>query len=419
MKKLKLSYSALAAFKACPMRFKGKYIDGIRREEETDSQRRGTNWHELLEVASMKENDVCVRAYDKHHDDTCPICEGSGILVGDATDAAVRLLKAAYDTEIPGKEIDDLYTERAKLFYSLSAYKWYWKIDEEPAYEVVATEVPFEITVINPETGAPARDAVLVGIIDKIVRLPDGRYAQVEHKSTSKPIDSESTYWEHLRMDTQTTLYPYAMLRMQKEGKLEKCGIKPDDDIATTVLYDVWHVPGIKMKKLSIADTKKFVFAGVYNDEEFEIENASIQMQPGRLLKSGKHGKGKEVVAVDGTVLVDGHVAKIEVSKSGEISIVETEGMYGTRLFANLTNEPEKYFARREIQRSLDEMGRFERQLHSMYQAILMMRRTNGWWTDEFQCAARFRCDFTSYCWHGEEISKDNILEGFKCRKEE
>ena len=407
-----LSYSALAAFKACPMRFYAKYILGLRRKEQTDSQRRGTNWHELQEIVGLNPEAVCRSCADQMHPDgDCPICQGTGYLVGDSIDAAFRMLEQVY-TEIPvGKTLDEVKTEQAILFYALSAYKWYYNIGEaEREYEVIDTEVPFDLDVLNPETGNACRGVRLVGKIDKIVRfLDDGSFGQVEHKSTTKPIGDDSLYWNHLKMDAQTTLYPYAMLRMQKEGRLEHLGIMPDDPISTRVDYDVFHMPGIKMRKLSIADAKKFVKTGQYFDEHFDIDGARVEIvKP----ESGR-GRGKETLLHDGSIMVDGHPARIDNGKGGD-TIYETQGMFGTRLFSDLTTRPETYFNRREIQRGIDEMARFENQIYSMYQAILMLRRTNGWWTDEHSCDNKLRCDYTSYCWHGEELSCTNILEGFE-----
>jgi len=410
MRKIHLSYSSITSFKACPTRFFAKYICGLRSSEETDCQRRGTNWHELLEVAGLQEESVCVLcANQMHPDEECPVCAGTGYLKGDAMDAAIRVLDRAYNGTFPGKTDEEIQTEYAKLLYSLSGYRWFWGMDEgQSAYDVIATEVPFELSLVNPETGNPARDAVLIGKIDKIVKwCGGGVVAQVEHKSTSKPIGNDSFYWNHLQMDTQTTLYPYAMYRMQKEGKLEHLGIMPDDPLATTVFYDVYHAPQIKMKKLSKADTIKFIKTGEYCGETFEVSGVE-------LVKEGR----KTTVAFTGadpsTATVDGHPVTITENKDGTLSFTETQDMYGSRLLADITATPDKYFNRREIQRSEDDLIRFENQLHSMYQCILQMRRTGGWYPCEHECDSKFRCEYTKYCWHGEAIEPGNVLEGFQ-----
>jgi len=423
-RKLHLSASAISAFLACPMRFKGAYIDGVRKIIQTESQRRGTNWHELLEIVGLMPEAVCRFCANLiHPDNECPVCQGTGFLVGDSMDAAHRMLAVSYEHVPIGVDVNDWQTERAKLFYSLSAYKWWWSIGEhEQSYKVIATEVPFDMPVINPSTGNSCRDVKLVGKIDKIVQFDNGAFGQMEHKSTARPIDDGSEYWKHLRMDIQTTLYPYAMLRMQKEGRLEYLNIMPDSPIATKVLYDVWHTPQIKMKKLSFTDTKRFVKECEYMGEKFGITGASIETTF-KELKNGKQGKkGKDTVVYGDDVRVDGHPVKIIKGKNtDDINFMETEGMYGTRLFTSMTGEPERYYNRREIQRSVEEMTIFERKMYSIYKAILMMRRTDGWWTDGTQCEAKFRCQYTPYCWNSEELSPDNLLDGFECifRKDE
>jgi len=404
MRKIHLSYSSITSFKACPTRFYAKYICGLRRDGDTDSQRRGTNWHELMEVVDLPLEAVCrACAGQMHPDPECPVCCGTGFLSGDSIDAAMRVLSRAYEVVPAGKTTEEIQTERAKLLYSLTGYKWAWGIGEtEPEYEVVATEVPFELTLLDPETGHPARDALIKGVIDKIVKFKDGRYGQVEHKSTAKPIGSDSMYWNHLQMDTQTTLYPYAMQRMQKEGKLEHLGIMPDDPISTTVYYDVWHTSQVKMKKLSKADTIKFIKAGEYCGAEFKIEGAGV-------VKEGR----KICTIVEDRVAVDGQPVAIIENKDGTISFTETEGMYGQRVLEAIGNDPDKYFARREIQRTEDDMARFEGQLYSIYQCMLAMRRTGHWYTCEHECDSKYRCDYTNYCWFGEKIQPDNVLNDF------
>jgi len=132
------------------------------------------------------------------------------------------------------------------------------------------------------------------------------------------------------------------------------------------------------------------------------------------LVKEGR----KTTVAFTGadpsTATVDGHPVTITENKDGTISFTETQDMYGSRLLADITATPDKYFNRREIQRSEDDLIRFENQLHSMYQCILQMRRTGGWYPCEHECDSKFRCEYTKYCWHGETIEPGNVLEGFR-----
>jgi len=411
-RKIHLSYSSITTYKDCPTRFLGKYLLGVRKEEQTASQSRGTNWHDLQEVVHMKPGDVCAQCVtrDKSFPDVdCPVCLGNGFLEGDAMDASIRVLDKAFTGNVPvGTTKEDIQTLRAKLLYSLSGYSWHWGIeDNESDYEVIATEVPFKLDLLNPETSHACRDALLVGKIDKIVRFKDGRIGQVEHKSTAKPIDNDSMFWNHLVMDTQTTLYPYAMYRMQMQGELEKYGIKPYDDLATTVLYDVWHTSATKMKKLSFADTRKFVKTGEYCGREFEILGADV-------VKGGKSGK-KEMLCVDSPT-VNGHqVTCVDGKSEGDVNFIETEAMFGERVLDAIVQDPHKYFNRRDIERSHDDLVRFEGQMYSIYQCILNMRKTGFWYQCEHQCDSKYRCDFVDYCWHGEELSADNLLEGFEC----
>lgn len=409
-RKIYLSYSAIAAFKACPMRFMAKYIAGLRPVEQSDILRRGSNWASLLEICETNIGNPCPRCRPGGLADMdCPCCEGTYTCQVDATDSINEILCRKYDNTPQGMTTEQAQTAKAKLLYSIYAYMWYWDTTSGQDYQVLVSELPFEMPVVNPGTGYPARDAILRGKIDKVVRLANGRVAIIENKSTSQPIESTSKYWDHLRLDTQTTLYPYAMLRMQKTGELEQYGIKVDEDIATTVLYDVWKVPAIKMKKLSQSDSIELATDGRYCGEDVETHGMCVETIP----PTGRQKKARHELVLDHPT-VDGQPVTVVQGKGG-VLLMETEGMYGARVYNAATSDLDDTFARREISRSLDEMSRFEGQLYSIYQCILHMRKTGHWYTDERQCTATFTCPYIAYCWHGEEIKSDNVLEGFEC----
>lgn len=358
--KVCLSASALKCFKACTLRYLGQYELGIRKIVDSDALRIGTHWHEILEIA-------------------------------DDMDKVVELLNERYSTVPDYLDKETLEIERIKLLYSLTGYNWYYQNTVE---KVLATEVEFEMTVINPDTGRAMPGVKIKGKIDKFVETPAGIFI-TEHKSTSDPVDPDSRLWKKLQLDTQTNMYVYVARRLCTEGKLVKYGIKPGDNIAG-VYYDVWHKPTISPKKLTQGDSKKFVETGEYCDQTFTVD-------PGDLLDGLK-------------ITINGVVIDMEPgAKEGTFAIRETPEMYGARLLKDIVDRPEFYFNRKELTKTEPQIKRFEIELYNIWQNIKTLRKSNGWYGDESQCEATFTCDFIGNCYNNIPISLETMPEGMEC----
>lgn len=384
-----LSASFLSAFKACPQRCRLKYVLGIVPVEDTDSQRMGTGWHKLLEIAGMKPGSVCKECANKNKKNPeCPFCNGTDYLPDDLMDSVICYLNKTYETVPMSKTKEEWLTERAILLYSLCGYNWQYTEDD---YEVIAEEIEFNLSVLNPATGRALPNVRLRGKIDKIVRSPEGVYYIDEHKSTGKSVDSDSTFWNHLNLDTQTKLYPYAAQRMQLAGELEPYGIKPSDPLIRGVRYDAWHKPGISPKKLTQADSKKLVETGEYLGEKFEVQDGS------------------------GAIAINGEQVEVTPGKKeGTFAVQETPEMFGTRLLADIGERPEFYFARREINRTDDELTAFEWDIYNIYKTVRSMNKDNRWWTNEQQCEATFRCPYVPICYNYVNVDDGTVPGGFK-----
>ena len=353
--KIHLSASAIKCFKACPLRYYGTYDQGIRRIEDTEAQRIGTNWHRILEVNSL------------------------------GMDVVIAHLNGAYGGTPDHMDKEALEIERIKLLYSLTGYNWYYQDKNE---EVLATEIPFEIPVINPKTGRTLPNVIIKGKIDKLIRI-DGQIFIKEHKSTSNSVDPDSRLWKALNLDTQTNLYVYAA---------RKLGY----DVAG-VYYDCWHKPGISPKKLTQADSKAFVSinsdtCGEYCGEKFKI-TTNLEDGP---------DCGKMFINSTAPVIEAG-------AKEGTFAIRETPEMYGARLLVDISERPEFYFGCKELTKTDTEMKRFEWELYNIYKTIRNMKKTGHWYGDESQCEATFTCDFIESCYNNKPISVKDMPEGMEC----
>ena len=389
-RKLHLSASSISAFKSCPIKFKNAYVLGIRPDEETESKRVGSYWHRILDISTRKPGSVCERCAKKSlPDPNCTLCAGTGFLPDDIMDAVTRELNRIYE----GKTFDGVEVERIKLLYSLIGYRWYY---EDQPEEVITREQKFELTLINPESGRALPRVKLVGKIDKIINRND-RPAIKEHKSTSKSVAPDSRFWGHLNLDTQTKLYLYAARRMQAAGELTPWKIGPSDPLINTILYDAWHKPTIRPKKLTQADSKKFVETGEYMGQKFDV-------------------LGKEIDGIwPGVITVNGIQTEVEPGKKeGTFAIQETPEMYGARLLADIGERPEFYFRCVEITRTDKEMKAFEWQLLHIYRTMQSMIKSGYFYEDESQCESTFICDYIESCYNGVELSVDNIPSGMK-----
>lgn len=404
MRELRLSASAISTYKACPFRFRNAYVLGIRADEDTESQRVGTNWHEILEVASLEPGSPCPECKEDNFIEThdgCPICNGSGYVPNDVMDAVVRALDKAYaDVPLLDKETKDL--ERTRLLYSLIGYRWYYGTDYGPA---ITREQYFKLPLLNPDTGHPVPNVTLEGKIDKLIAINKvhnivTRVGIKEHKSTSKSIDNDSTYWGHLNLDTQTGLYIYAARRLQLEGKLAEFDIFPTDPLISEVSYDVYHKPKITPKKLTQADSKKFVETGEYCGQEFVIETTYME------------GEGTRLIAC----AVNGIVAETEDGKKeGTFAIRETMEMYGARLLLDITQRPEFYFNRKPFIRTDAEIKDLELELYDIAKDMMSKIRADRWYHNEQQCEATFRCSYIDSCYNHIELDPENPPSGMRC----
>ena len=406
-RKLHLSASSIAALKKCPMYFNGKYVLGIRPEEDTEALRMGSNWHRILEISSLKPGAVCPRCapFNKSVSE-CYICQGTDTVPEDTMDAVARELNVIYDKNYADPEKMEI--ERVKLLYSLVGYRWYYGYDGDvvggPTHSdspenVVTREQRFDLRLINPTSGRALPNVLLVGVVDKLIDA-GGRIAVKEHKSTGSSVDPDSSYWGHLNLDTQTTLYLYAARRLQADGLLAGWGINAEDPPINTIMYDVWHKPTIKPKKLTQAESKGFLQDGMYGGERFEV---IIDYADGENpLMTG--------------VVVNGCRAEIKPgAKEGTFQIQETPEMYGARLLQDITERPKFYFRCVEMTRTQQKMEAFEHELISIYWNMQSMIRTGHFYRNEHQCEATFKCDFIGQCYNGIELSVDNVPDGMAC----
>jgi len=214
-----LTHSRLACFRTCPRKHYLSYELGIRPEKDSFSLRVGSAFHLALDLI------------EKGHD---------------PSDAFERVLDDPYDV--------------ALVAAMVHGHHFRWN-GQQP--EVVASELAFEMPLRNPETGAATPIWNLAGVIDKIVRLDDGRLALMEHKTTSRDFSPGADYWVRLHMDQQLSIY---VLAAREIGY----------DVAT-VLYDVTRRPMLRPLKATPEESRKYKANGVLYANQRDVDETPAE----------------------------------------------------------------------------------------------------------------------------------------------
>ena len=406
------SATSITDFKNCPTLYWLRHVLRLRPVEEADTLRVGTNWHKCLEILTMVPGDPCsfcldtIKIKGKEYECYCPVCEGRHIVPDNLREALIRHINPAFETYPPSISLTDWEVERTILLYSALGWDWFWQDDK---IETIAREVSFNRQVNN---GYSRR-----GKIDRIIRH-NGCLSLGEYKSTTKPIDPGSLYWDRLNLDSQLTLYLIEARHAQLAGELEEYGIAATDPLISGVLYDVWHKPLIKPKKLSMADSKKFLSLQDKCPEYFG-EEFTVLIGP----DDPEHpGEGLPRITVNNVIaeVIPGAIPKSTKKNPDPVcpfAIRETPEMFGARLLADIRENPEKHFARKPIARTDEELARLDKEYYNLARVAHFMEQRDLWFVNENHCTATYRCSFYPICFYNQDVTNGNVPEGFKCLK--
>jgi hypothetical protein len=386
-----VSASSISSFKACPIRYRIAYVEGLRVAQEPQPLRFGTAWHKGLQVLAAPLNTISSDCGPGGNAPPVRITEENRLEI------AVELATDVYTTVPDWADPTEWAVERETIAAALAVYHWLYPLASSE-YETVATELQFDLPLVNPETGRPTPNYRRVGQIDRVIRSKaNGCLLIQEHKSTSKSIDSGSTYWLRLRKDTQSKFYINAGRDLQSIGDK---GLDPR--AISGLLHDVFHKPGIKPSKLTQAESAEFVKTGDYCGQKFEVQYTAPSHNAMPLVTGGQ-------------CLVDGIAAEIEPGKKeGTFALRETPGMFGTRLLQDMTARPEFYFARKEVAFTDQELLAFQYQVWALQRNMSEMERTGFWWENEQQCEATFKCAYCSLCYNNVDVFNGQTPPEFK-----
>ncbi|MBI5725052.1 MAG: PD-(D/E)XK nuclease family protein [Planctomycetes bacterium] len=198
-----LSASRLSALRKCLRSYYYRYVLGLTRTRQAQPLRLGHAFHYGLELFN----------------------DGKG------RDEAIQAASETYQTTPEWADATEWAVERETLAALLAGHFWRYEKD----VELAAAEEEFDIPLANPFGKYPSRRFRLIGRIDAIVKLSDGRLAVLEYKTAGEDIAPGSDYWQRLRYDAQISLYVLAARTIGYD--------------VSTVLYDVTRKPTIRLRQ--------------------------------------------------------------------------------------------------------------------------------------------------------------------------
>jgi hypothetical protein len=304
-----LTHSRLQSFRTCPRKHFYEYELAMRPAAGSKPLRMGGVFHESLDRLAK----------------------------GADTDAVFSYVCDAYKETPSGMAETEHATEGAIVAAMVLAYEWRWR-GQSP--EIIASEEQFEFPIRNPETNAATPVFAAGGKFDKVVRLADGRLAVMEHKTTSKSIESGSDYWRRLRLDTQIS------------GYIE--GARSLGYNVEAVIYDVVKKPAHKPRKITKGEAA--------------------------LIASTREWYGQSI------------------DEAAQVPEVETPVMFMARVLHEMTGDPERYFQRVEIPRTDADLAEYRHELWQQQRAIREAQKTGRWFRNTAACLEPYKCPFFALC---------------------
>lgn len=327
-----ITNSRLRCLRECPRRHYYRYEVGLRPIADAKALRFGSAYHHGLHLlaSGQSQEDVCAAVSANY--ETCP----------EWADAV------------------DWQVECETVMRLILGWQWRWEDDGIVVHE---SEKSFRLPIVNPDTGAPTPSFDRSGKLDQLVRLPDGRLAIREFKTTADSVDPNSDYWSILRMDSQVSFYFDAQQN------------------AETILYDVCHKPGIAPKRIPVLDDKGLRVV-------FDAAGQRVFKKDGSPRESGDKEKGYTMQ-----------------------DAVETPEQFGERLTADIGERPDFYYARKEVPRLTADLEAFRAELWQEQQ-LLRHRQKKRLWTRHpgRQCSM---CDCRTICFNDLYPVGDETPAGF------
>jgi hypothetical protein len=266
----------------------------------------------------------------------------------DGIDARLNEALAKMETFRERNQVDDFDVVRAEeLLYGYEA-RWF----DEPVDVVLGVEHKFTTALRNPATGKSSPYWCRAGKTDAEVVIGDRKYI-IEHKTTTEDISGGSDYWLRLRMDNQVSLYL-------------------DAREADGILYDVIRKPGIQPYKATPAEKRQYT-------QEKKCPKKTCG--------------GSRCEDCGGTGVIPSRLYQNQREAD------ETLDEFRARYRAQLAEDPDKWYARAEVVRTIEELRESRYDQWQTAQQIRQSRRDGCWPRNPDACKQYNRpCDYFEVC---------------------
>lgn len=219
MHNMRTSYSAIKTYTTCPLKYQYQYIEK-RSAEKGEAAVFGSLIHSALH----------------HYHNTVPI---------PSSEELIHFFSKNWKSTI----YDDEKVEQERFREGVRVLREYCSVINPKDHHIIALEKPFQVVISDTDTSGSGGDEqiVLTGIIDRIEKLPDGRFEIIDYK-TGRTLPSQ----ENVDNDLQLSVYWMAVREQW-----------PNRDIRGTVvsLYFVKHQEKIQSRRTSeqIEETKRSI----------------------------------------------------------------------------------------------------------------------------------------------------------------
>ena len=342
-----LTHSSEQAFMACHRLYYWAYEMGWRPTKDKAPLRIGSAGHAGI--------DILAKNYLRH----------------EAMDAVAAMyndhIAAAANWPDSQQGIHDLEIECVTVQCLVMGYADAWV---NAPIDIIESETPFDLPIINPETGAASRTFRQAGKRDRIGKLHDGRLALMETKFVSDDLGADSDYWRILGINQQISKY---ILAARAQGI----------DVQTTI-QDVIRKPTISPC-----------------DQPERDEHGLVIVRDSTGERARKKG---------GEFYLTANAEKGLTVKKYPM----TPDQWRQKLSADIAARPEYYYARREIARLDDDLAEYQAEMWFIADSIRQARNSGRWFRNSGSCK-RFNslCPYYGLCAH--EIDTTNgVPAGFQ-----
>jgi len=343
----RLTHSQIQTALTCPRKHYIQYVLGLRPATQAKALRIGSAFHQGLDLWAKGQDIETAK-----------------------NDALVMFDGSAKGIQMTDEENFDYLIDRQILWYLLQGHFWRWET-VNTGIKFLASELSFEIPIVNPDSGRSSRNYVLAGKIDGVIQfLETMRIAIMEHKTRSGEIDPEADYWQRLRIDQQISIYYIAG---------QKLGLNPD-----LIYYNVVRKPMIEPKQIPLMDELGVEIVLDANGERVRTKDGK------RYRRTGDKDFG--------------YVLQTRKESPDE---------YGQRMIEDMQSRPDFYFARKEIPRTSIQMEDAQQDIWQMTQVIRDCDCHGRWPRNTGACIGFGRCPYFLLCTNSWDIESEEIPDGF------